>query len=139
MGLTNEHVGPKILAKIKIYVLTRAELLFHLCYEIPCKYLSKLPRLFQPFFTSLSQSFIEAFRLLQKRDTIFLINNDLMGSNYQTTNSVSTNFFNEHLSWFLFQLAFEEKIRFVVWSHELIKKKDKIRERYCEKPDVCKE
>ena len=27
MGLTNEHVGPKILAKIKIYVLTRAELL----------------------------------------------------------------------------------------------------------------
>ena len=36
MGLTNEHVGPKILAKIKIYVLTRAELLFNLCYEIPC-------------------------------------------------------------------------------------------------------
>ena len=36
MGLTNEHVEPKILAKIKIYVLTRAELLFTLCYEIPC-------------------------------------------------------------------------------------------------------
>ena len=36
MGLTNENVGPKILAKIKIYVLTRAELLFTLCYEIPC-------------------------------------------------------------------------------------------------------
>ena len=36
MGLTNENVGPKILAKIKIYVLTRAELLFPLCYEIPC-------------------------------------------------------------------------------------------------------
>ena len=36
MGLTNEHVGPKILAKIKIYVLTRAELLFKVCYEIPC-------------------------------------------------------------------------------------------------------
>ena len=36
MGLTNEHVGPKILAKIKIYVLTRAELLFQVCYEIPC-------------------------------------------------------------------------------------------------------
>ena len=36
MGLTNEHVGPKILAKIKIYVLTRAELLFTVCYEIPC-------------------------------------------------------------------------------------------------------
>ena len=40
MGLTNEHVGPKILAKIKIYVLTRAELLFTLCYEIPCTYLN---------------------------------------------------------------------------------------------------
>ena len=36
MGLINEHVGPKILAKIKIYVLTRAELLFQVCYEIPC-------------------------------------------------------------------------------------------------------
>ena len=36
MGLTNENVGPKILAKIKIYVLTRAELLFQVCYEIPC-------------------------------------------------------------------------------------------------------
>ena len=33
---TNEHVGPKILAKIKIYVLTTAELLFPLCYLIPC-------------------------------------------------------------------------------------------------------
>jgi hypothetical protein len=40
MGLTNENVGPKILAKIKIYVLTRAELLFKVCYEIPC--ISKL-------------------------------------------------------------------------------------------------
>jgi hypothetical protein len=36
MGLSHEHVGPKILAKIKIYLLTRAELLFPLCYEIPC-------------------------------------------------------------------------------------------------------
>ena len=36
MGLTNKNVGPKILAKIKIYVLTRAELLFKVCYEIPC-------------------------------------------------------------------------------------------------------
>ena len=36
MGLTNEHVGPKVLSKIKIYVLTRAELLFKVCYEIPC-------------------------------------------------------------------------------------------------------
>ena len=36
MGLSHEHVGSKILAKIKIYILTRAELLFTLCYEIPC-------------------------------------------------------------------------------------------------------
>ena len=36
MGLTNEHVGHQMLAKIKIYTLTRAELLFNLCYEIPC-------------------------------------------------------------------------------------------------------
>ena len=36
MGLPNEHVGPIILAKIKIYVLNRAELLFQICYEILC-------------------------------------------------------------------------------------------------------
>ena len=41
MGLTNENVGPKILAKIKIYVLTRAELLFKVCYEIPCNFYTK--------------------------------------------------------------------------------------------------
>jgi hypothetical protein len=37
MALSHEHVGSKILAKIKIYILTRAELLFNLCYEIPCR------------------------------------------------------------------------------------------------------
>ena len=36
MGLTNEHVRSKVLEKIKVSVLTRAELLFNLCYEIPC-------------------------------------------------------------------------------------------------------
>ena len=36
MSLTNEHVGPMILAKIKIYVFTRVELLFQVCYETPC-------------------------------------------------------------------------------------------------------
>ena len=36
MSLSHEHFGPKILAKIKIYVLIRAESLFPLCYEIPC-------------------------------------------------------------------------------------------------------
>ena len=36
MSLSHEHVGLKISAKIKIYPLTRAELLFPLCYEIPC-------------------------------------------------------------------------------------------------------
>ena len=41
MVLTNENVGPKILAKIKIYVLTRAELLFKVCYEIPCNRVNK--------------------------------------------------------------------------------------------------
>ena len=36
MPLTHEHVGSKIVEKIKIYILTRAELLLNLCYEIPC-------------------------------------------------------------------------------------------------------
>jgi hypothetical protein len=38
MGLSHEHIGPKILTKTKIYLLTRAELLFPLCHEIPCIY-----------------------------------------------------------------------------------------------------
>ena len=36
MLLSHEHVGSKIPAKIQIYILTRAELLITLCYEIPC-------------------------------------------------------------------------------------------------------
>ena len=36
MVLSHEDVGLKILAKIKIYLLTRAELLCSLCNEIPC-------------------------------------------------------------------------------------------------------
>ena len=36
MPLTHERIEAKILAKIKIYDLTRAELLFTLCHEIPC-------------------------------------------------------------------------------------------------------
>ena len=42
--------------------------------------------MFQTFFTSLTQSFTEAFGLLQKKDKHFLTNN------HQTTNSVPTNF-----------------------------------------------
>jgi hypothetical protein len=34
--LSYEHVGSKISAKIKIYIITKAELLITLCYEIPC-------------------------------------------------------------------------------------------------------
>ena len=37
MPLSHENVESKILAKIKMYTLTRAELLFNLCTEIPCK------------------------------------------------------------------------------------------------------
>ena len=36
MSLSHEYVGLKISAKIKIYLLIRAESLFPLCYEIPC-------------------------------------------------------------------------------------------------------
>ena len=43
MPLSQEHVGSKIVAKIKIYKLTRAELLLNLCYEIPC--ILKVPQI----------------------------------------------------------------------------------------------
>ena len=36
MPLPYEHVGSKKPAKINTYMLTRAELLITLCYEIPC-------------------------------------------------------------------------------------------------------
>ena len=36
MAQSHEHIGPKISAKIKIYILSRAKLLCSLCYEIPC-------------------------------------------------------------------------------------------------------
>ena len=57
MGLTNENVGPKILAKIKIYVLTRAELLFPLCYEIPCRLGQKYKNIFIRFLVQMKTCF----------------------------------------------------------------------------------
>ena len=36
MGLSHEHAESKILEKIQIYILIRAELHFTLCLEIPC-------------------------------------------------------------------------------------------------------
>ena len=36
MSLTHEPARPKILEKIKIYILSRAKLLCSLCHEIPC-------------------------------------------------------------------------------------------------------
>ena len=38
MLLSDEHIGHKIPAKIQIYILTWAELLITLWYEIPCMY-----------------------------------------------------------------------------------------------------
>jgi hypothetical protein len=36
MWVSQEHIGPLILKEIQMYILTRAELLFTLCYETPC-------------------------------------------------------------------------------------------------------
>ena len=41
MPLTYEHVGSKKPAKINTYMLTRAELLITLCYEISCNIINK--------------------------------------------------------------------------------------------------
>ena len=48
--------------------------------------------------------------------TLFCSCNELMGSNHQTTNSESTNCFNEYSLWFLFQLANWEKNLF--WTYK---------------------
>ena len=50
MPLSHEHVGSKILANIKMYTLTRAELLFNLCYEIPCSTYTALLSLLVTYF-----------------------------------------------------------------------------------------
>ena len=42
MPLSHKHVGSKKLAKIKMCTLTRKELLFNLCYEIPCSRKTRL-------------------------------------------------------------------------------------------------
>ena len=42
MGLSHECAESKILEKIQIYILTRAELLFTLCSEIPCNTYTEL-------------------------------------------------------------------------------------------------
>ena len=42
MSLSHKHVGSKISAKIEIYILTRAELLCPLCYEMPCTTTARL-------------------------------------------------------------------------------------------------
>ena len=39
--VSHEHIQPKTSAKIKIYTLTRAELLCSLCNEIPCRRFKK--------------------------------------------------------------------------------------------------
>ena len=38
MGVSQEDIGPLISKEIQMYFLTRAELLFTLCNEIPCMY-----------------------------------------------------------------------------------------------------
>ena len=43
MSLSHEHVGLKILAKIKIYILSRAKLLLSVWDEIPCRYIFYCP------------------------------------------------------------------------------------------------
>jgi hypothetical protein len=37
---SHERVGPKVSTKIKVYILSRAELIHTLCNEIPCTYVA---------------------------------------------------------------------------------------------------
>ena len=63
MGLSNKQVGPKLFAKIQIYILIRAELLFKLCSKIPC--------ILESFYTAQYKSTLE---YLGKPITVFLSN-----------------------------------------------------------------
>ena len=65
MTLINEHVGPMILAKIKIYVFTRAELLFQVCYDTPCSNQVRVVAVSLPQLTQ--ASFLQKNQTLQNR------------------------------------------------------------------------
>ena len=41
-GVSQEYIGPPIPEKIQMYILTRADLLYKLCYEIPCTVIHKI-------------------------------------------------------------------------------------------------
>ena len=45
MALSQEQVRAKVLAGFEIYILTRAELLLNLCYEIPCSLYGSIYRI----------------------------------------------------------------------------------------------
>ena len=50
-----------VLAKIQIYILTRAELLITLCYEIPCMYKKFLTNFFDKLFDDFFDDFFDEF------------------------------------------------------------------------------
>ena len=98
MSLSHEHVWLKILAKIKICNPTRAELLFPLCYEIPCS----------SFKFSGGQVLAEAFK--QTAPFVKSYTNKYIMQHFHIQNSYLCNSFfqtivrlliNNHIFWYL--------------------------------------
>ena len=79
MPLSDEHVGPKILAKIKIYILTRAELLFNLCYEIPCS--SEVNKSVSKYSTFMLECMKGTLKRLKKRENRHSVHNSQVTKN----------------------------------------------------------
>ena len=52
-GVSQEYIGPPILEKIQMYILTRAEILYTLCYEIPCSALLTTQQVYPTFIFEL--------------------------------------------------------------------------------------
>ena len=83
MPLSHEHVGSRILEKIKIYILARAELLFNLCYEIPCSsnpnFKSDIQvhstRVFKPEFSKIKCRSISRGIIWNCRDLFYVVMN----------------------------------------------------------------
>ena len=71
MSLSHESVGSKIPAKINTFMLTWAELLIHLCYEIPCIWTFVCRQAFLSFYEEIGIKKLMMLMILQAVDSFW--------------------------------------------------------------------
>ena len=76
MSLSHEHIESKILAKIKIYILSRAKLLFTIWDEIPCTW-----KQFEYHFWSVAKLLVKFKRPTWNSNIELTLKNNLLKNN----------------------------------------------------------